>query len=94
MVSVTGVIINLIMLVFIIILVIFGVSYQKALSICENNQSSFCYSIQCPCDATNPQIQGNAPPCFGYAKRPGKNPGQWYCSNAPTQLVDNDGSQI
>lgn len=87
-VSVTGIIINLLMVIIIIIIVIFGVMFNSELQNCENKQSPFCYTIQCPCDS---QSQG---PCFGYAKLPGENPGQWYCSDAALTLVDNNGNII
>lgn len=85
-VSAAGIIINVIMLIFIIILVIMGISFNNQLSRCENYQSPFCYSIQCPCDNSTDG------PCFGYAKRPGPRSGTWYCSSAPNALVNDDGS--
>ena len=87
-ISIAGIIINAIMLVIIVILIILGVVFNSELNICQTEQSTFCYVVQCPCDSQS------QPPCFGYAKRPGKQPGQWYCSNAPITAVDNDGNII
>ena len=85
-VSIAGIIINIIMLLIIIGLIITGVVFNGEAKTCENSQSPFCYTITCPCDNTT---QG---PCFGYAKSPGPQSGQWYCSNAPLTLVDDDGN--
>lgn len=91
-VSITGIIINVIMVIIIIIIVIYGVMFNRELSICETQQSPFCYSIQCPCDL---QPDGKQPaPCFGYAKMPAANPGQWLCSSAPSTVVDNNGKPV
>ena len=90
--SVTGIVINVIMVIIILVILIFGIMYNSALSTCETKQSKFCYNIQCPCDTS---LSGTLPPpCSGYAKMPGPNPGQWYCSNAPLTLVDNNGHVI
>lgn len=90
-VSVTGIVINVIMAIIILIMVAFGVSFSNALQTCETQQSPFCYTIHCPCDNTS---QPGGAPCFGYAKRPAENPGQWYCSNAPLSVVDNNGNLV
>lgn len=87
-VSITGIVINVIMVLIIIALVIAGFIYNQDLQICENKQSPFCYTIQCPCD------QQSQAPCFGYAKMPASQPGQWYCSNAPLTAVDNNGNIV
>lgn len=87
-ISITGIIINIIMILVIIGLVIAGFIYNQDLQTCETKQSPFCYTIQCPCDD---QSSG---PCFGYAKMPGPTSGKWYCSNAPLTLVDNSGNII
>jgi hypothetical protein len=89
-VSITGIIINVIMLIIIVFLVVIGFMFNNQLTICETKQSTFCYTIQCPCDIPNQ----NNPPCFGYAKMPAETPGQWYCSNAPLSIVDNNGNLI
>lgn len=79
------------MVILILILIGFGYQYNHELTICETRQSPFCYTIFCPCD--NPEGEPKQPPCFGYAKMPaGDN--QWYCSNAPNTLVDNNGNII
>ena len=88
MVSVTGIVINAIMLIIIIILLIVGFTLNGELHTCETKQSPFCYTIHCPCD------DPNAPPCFGYTKMPAENPGQWYCSNAPLTIVDDNGNIV
>jgi len=91
-VSVTGIIINIIMIIIIIILVVIGFVFNAQLTTCETRQSPFCYTIQCPCDiTTGGQTE---PPCFGYAKMPAGQPGQWYCSNAPLTIVDNNGNIV
>lgn len=86
-VSIAGIIVNIIMALIIIGLVIFGIVHNRELAICENTQSTFCYTIQCPCDVVQ------AGPCFGYAKMPaGDN--QWYCSNAYLTKVNNAGVPV
>ena len=87
-VSVTGIIINIIMLLIIIALVIAGFIYQGELNTCENTQSPFCYTITCPCD------DPSTGPCGQYAKRPGSSSNTWYCSNSPLTLVDNNGNPL
>lgn len=87
-ISVGGIIINIIMIIGIIILIIVGVIYNNQLNSCQTKQSSFCYNISCPCDDKN---QG---PCFGYSKMPAGKEGQWYCSNAPLTIVDNNGNVV
>ena len=91
-VSVTGIIINMIMIIIIISLVIIGITFNRELTTCQTEQSIFCYTIHCPCDLL-PNEQA-APPCFGYAKMPAGNSDQWYCSNAPLTIVDNNGNII
>lgn len=86
-VSVTGIVINVVMVIIILVLVSFGVSYSNALHTCETQQSPFCYSIACPCD----NGQG---PCRGYAKMPADKPGHWYCSDAPLTVVDDNGNIV
>lgn len=92
MISVTGIVINVIMVIIIIFLVIIGFMFNNVLTTCETKQSPFCYIIQCPCD--NLPNNQQSPPCFGYAKMPAGTPGQWYCSNAPLTIVDNNGNII
>lgn len=87
-ISITGVIINIVMIIIIIIIIVAGVTYNRDLKDCENKQSPFCYTIQCPCDT-----QQDAP-CFGYAKMPAQKTGQWYCSNAVNSIVDNNGNVV
>lgn len=87
-VSVTGIIINVIMLIVIVVLIVLAFMFNSELQVCEKEQSPFCYTIQCPCDAQS------QPPCFGYAKMPAGNPGQWRCSNAPLSIVDGNGNLV
>ena len=91
--SITGIIINVVMVIIIIIIIIFGVMYNGELHTCETKQSNFCYNIQCPCDSS-PGTGRLPPPCFGYAKMPAQNEGQWFCSSAPLTLVDNSGNPV
>lgn len=86
MVSIVGIIINIIMVVIAIVLIIIGFKFQEELKTCETKQSPFCYTIHCPCDSSSD------PPCFGYAKMPAEKPGYWYCSNAPLSMVDSNGN--
>lgn len=88
MVSITGIIINVVLLILIILVAIAGISFNKSLSDCESNQSLHCYQIVCPCD------DGNAGPCFGYAVKDGPRPGEFYCSSAPFTLVNQQGIPI
>jgi len=91
-VSVTGIVINSIMLLIILFLLVLGLNYQSLLHACQTTQSPFCYLIHCPCDVppgTKPQA-----PCFGYAKKPAGNPGEWNCSNAPFTVVNNNGDIV
>lgn len=90
-VSIAGIIINIVMVLIIITLIVMGSIYSSNLSTCEQQQSNFCYAIQCPCDP----VSGNnpAPPCFGYAKMDlGNN--RYRCSNAPQSIVDSDGNAV
>lgn len=86
--TIAGILLNSIMIVIIILILIAGFSYRSELNICQNYQSPYCYAIQCPCDN---QSSG---PCFGYAKMPGPQEDTWYCSNAPTLLVDDNGNPV
>lgn len=90
-----GLAINFIMIIFIVLIVIYGVVFPMAeLEQCETKQSRFCYSIQCPCDIICQQSNSNCtsdPPCFGYAKMPSGD-GNWYCSSAPFTKVDDNGN--
>lgn len=87
-VSIVGIIINIVMIIIIIVLIAIGIRFNDQLKTCETKQSNFCYSIQCPCDDELGQKQ---PPCFGYAKLPADKSGQWYCSNAPLSIVNDQG---
>jgi hypothetical protein len=90
-VSIVGIIINVIMVLIIITLIVLGSIYSGNLTTCEREQSPFCYSVQCPCDAVN----GNnpQPPCFGYAVQDlGNN--RYRCSNAPYNIVDQNGNPV
>lgn len=90
-ISIAGVIINIIMVLIICVLLVLGFRYSNELNTCESKQSPFCYTIYCPCD--NQEGENPVAPCFGYAKMPGPN-GNWYCSNSPNTLVDNNGRII
>jgi len=92
-VSIVGIIINVMMVIMIIVLIIFGMIYNNELKTCETKQSPFCYTIHCPCDTTDPSVQGSAP-CFGYAKMSAGQQGHWYCSNAPLSVVDDNGTIV
>lgn len=81
----SGIIINVIMIIAIIVVLVIGMIYNNDYYKCYTNQSQYCYTIICPCDDTS----GNA--CKGYSKMPGPKSGTWYCSDAPLTLVDNDG---
>jgi len=83
MVNITGIIINVVMLILIIILIILGFTYNTQLNYCINNQSSLCFAVSCPCDSSNNICQGNS------KKKYGDN--YWICSNAPRTVIDNDG---
>lgn len=91
MISVGGIIINIIMVIIILVLLVFGFRFSNELHTCETKQSTFCYTIQCPCDNPGGEQSSAPPPCFGYAKMPAEKPGQWYCSNAPLSIVDDNG---
>ena len=60
---------------------------SKTLSICENNESRFCYTITCPCDD---QSKG---PCNGYAYR-STGDGNFNCSFDPNIKVDSSGKIV
>lgn len=90
-VSVTGIVINVIMVIIIAVILIIGVQSSNELRICETQQSTFCYTIHCPCDQS--ATGANVPPCFGYAKMP-VGPGRWRCSNADLTIVDDNGNII
>lgn len=79
-ISIAGVIINVIMVLIIIGLVITGIVHNSDLNRCKTQQSAFCYAIQCPCDNKD---EG---PCFGYAFRPGEKDNEFYCSNSPSSI--------
>jgi len=91
-VSVTGIVINVIMALIIFFLIVIGSAFNNELRTCETKQSPFCYTIHCPCDAT---VEGQSvPPCFGYTKMPAGPPGQWICSNAVLTIVDDSGNIV
>jgi len=91
-VSITGIIINLALILVIFVLLIFGFVYNSYLNTCETVQSPFCHTIQCPCDTANPD--GNIVPCAGYAKQPTGTPGQWHCSQVPGAVFDDNGIPV
>ena len=91
-VSIAGIIINVIMLLIIIVLVVMGNIYSNDLTKCEQEQSPFCYTIQCPCDDLT-SANTPAPPCFGYAQMDAGN-GNFRCSIAPYQVVDSKGNPV
>jgi len=85
--TVVGIFLSAVFFVFIIIVVILIFTTREALIACENDQSPFCLTIQCPC-AQN----GATNVCKGYAQRPGPQPNTFYCSYAPNTLVDINGN--
>ena len=91
-VSYAGIIMNVLMLIIIIVLVISAISFRSEFNQCKTQQNASCYQIRCPCD--NDASGNYVAPCFGYAKMPGPQSGQWYCSNAPLAPVDINGNQI
>lgn len=86
-VVVAGIIINILMVFIILGVIWLAISYNNILNTCINDQSPFCYTIQCPNDLST------VGPCFGYAKMPVGN-GNWKCSNAPLTIVDSNGNII
>lgn len=86
--AVIAIAVNVFAFVVLAVLVFLGFSQRSKLSACENTQSPYCYSIQCPAD---PPASG---PCFGYASRPGPTSGTFYCSSSPTTAVDKDGKPV
>ena len=87
-VSVTGIVINVILILIIIGLLVATLTLNGELKRCESEQSPYCYNIHCPCDSTS------TGPCFGYAQMPTGTPGQWRCSNSPQTVVDDDGNIV
>lgn len=85
------IVLDLIMVVLIVLVGIFIFYANGTLKDCQNNQSNYCYTIQCPNQTTT------SLPCKGYAQRPGPvtngNP-TYYCSYAPYTLVDQNGNAI
>jgi hypothetical protein len=86
MVSVTGIIINVFMLIFIIILIGLGITYNDELNYCINNESPACYGVSCPCDDKDNICKGNA------KKKYGDN--YWICSNTPRTVIDDNENVI
>ena len=86
-VSIVGVLVNIVMVVIIIIILLFGYIRNAELKVCETQQSTYCFTILCPCDGPNDA------PCFGYAKMPAEG-GNFYCSSAPQSLVDAKGAPV
>ena len=87
----TGIIVNVIMLIIITVALVFAFAYGAAVGQCENKESPYCYSVQCPCDI-DPVSGLPSAPCFGYAKKPGPQPNTWYCSGSASTLVDTNGN--
>lgn len=83
-----GVLLNTVMVIVIIVLIISAVGYRGELTQCQTEQNSSCYTLRCPADTQD------SLPCRGWAKMPGPNSGEWYCSNSVRALVDNNGNQI
>ncbi len=86
-VSIPGIIINVIMLIILILIIIWAVSSNRGLQLCENEASPFCLTVQCPCD------NASNPPCYGYSFRVDAN-GTYYCSSAPDTPVDASGNPV
>jgi hypothetical protein len=91
-VTIGGIILNIVFAIFIIIVVVITFSLRDELLVCENDQSPYCLTIQCPYPENDPN--NTAPPCQGYAQRPGPQPNTYYCSYAPNTLVGSDGKPI
>lgn len=89
-VSITGIVINVLMVIVIITILVIGWNFSNELVICETQQSPFCYTIQCPCDDP---VGTQEPPCRGYAKMP-VGPNKWICSSAPLTIVDDNGNIV
>lgn len=79
-----GVIINVVLLIFLLVLVCLGLVQRHGLKNCETQQSFFCITTTCPCDDISTS------PCKGYALR--EVSGQYFCSNAPLTAVDSQGN--
>lgn len=77
--NVAVIIVDLILLVFIIVAIVFWIKWSKQLSQCQNNESKYCYSLMCP-GPVNPKDQ-----CVGYAQRTTSN-GQLLCANGSAKL--------
>lgn len=88
MVSITGIVMNILILIMIILVVIWGISVQRDLGTCLSEESQFCLNVMCPCDQ-NQEVG----PCFGMAFRPGPREGTFYCSGSNT-LVDTRGRPV
>ena len=84
--DVIGVILCLLMLIVCIVSGIVIFHYRGMTSLCEAQQSPYCFTIKCPCDT------GGA--CNGYASRPGPEPDTYYCSSSPNLLVDSTGNPV
>lgn len=91
-VSIVGIIINIIMVLIIITLIVLGSIYSGNLTQCEQEQSPFCYSIQCPCDPVGSSGKP-LPPCFGYAYQD-LGGDRYRCSNTPYQVVNEKGKPV
>jgi hypothetical protein len=90
MVSVTGIIMNILMLILILLTVVYALSLQNNLTQCLNTESPYCIDLFCPCDIS--KFGEATGPCFGRAVRDGPN-GNFYCSGSIT-LVDAEGFPV
>jgi hypothetical protein len=87
-----GGVICFLLLIVVIVLAILINTENSTLNQCNNDQSPYCLTVQCPCDGAAVGVA--TPPCNGYAKRPGPNPNTYYCSYAPNTLVDQNGIPV
>lgn len=81
------IVLNILLLCAIIFVIISAILTGNARKSCETLESPYCLSIECPCD-------NNTAPCNGYASRAGKIANTYYCSSAPSTLVDAGGNIV
>lgn len=87
MVSITGIIMNVLMLILITIVILYGVGVNRDLQNCLSNESDNCFTMICPCD------EKELGPCNGLAYRDGDRPDTFYCSGSST-LVGSNGRPV
>lgn len=92
MVSITGIIMNILLVIMILLVLFYGIGSQRDLNNCLSRESPYCLSITCPCDF-EPDGETYSAPCYGNAFRPGPSLNTFYCSGSNT-LVDEKGNII